>query len=44
LNYTTTRDPAETVRALIQALNGVLLGKEPQIKLALACSWGAGTC
>jgi len=42
LNYTTTRDPQESVRALISALNGVLLGKEPQIKLALACLLARG--
>jgi len=42
LNYTTTRDPQDNVRALITALNGVLLGKEPQIKLALACLLARG--
>ncbi|MBX3706859.1 MAG: AAA family ATPase [Pseudomonadales bacterium] len=31
-----------TVRALVSALNGVLLGKEPQIRLALACLLARG--
>jgi MoxR-like ATPase len=42
LNSTTTRDPAESVRALVDALNGILLGKEPQIRLALACLLARG--
>jgi MoxR-like ATPase len=42
LNSTTTRDPAESVGALVDALNGILLGKEPQIRLALACLLARG--
>lgn len=32
----------EKIQALVEALNGVLLGKEPQIKLALACLFAGG--
>jgi MoxR-like ATPase len=42
LNYTTTRDPQDSLRGLVAALNGVLLGKEQQIKLALACLLARG--
>ncbi len=41
-SYTTTPDIREQIQALIQALNTVLLGKEGQIKLALACLFGRG--
>jgi MoxR-like ATPase len=37
-----TRDPQDGIRALVGALNGVLLGKERQIKLALACLLARG--
>jgi len=36
------RDPQERVRALVGTLNGVLLGKEQQIKLALSCLLARG--
>ena len=36
-SYTTTLDEKELIKALIGALNTVLLGKEDQVKLALAC-------
>jgi len=39
---TITRDPADTVRALLAALNGVLLGKDWQIRLALSCILARG--
>jgi MoxR-like ATPase len=42
LTSTTTRDTQEAVRALVAALSGVLLGKETQIRLALACLLARG--
>ena len=39
---TTTRDVKDRIHALVGALNGVLLGKETQIKLALACLLARG--
>jgi MoxR-like ATPase len=36
-SYTTTLDEKELIQALIRALNTILLGKEVQVKLALAC-------
>ena len=36
------RSVKEHIQALIEALNGVLLGKEPQIKLSLACLFAGG--
>jgi MoxR-like ATPase len=36
------RSVKEQIQALVEALNGVLLGKEPQIKLALACLFAGG--
>ena len=32
----------EKIQALVEALNGVLVGKQPQIKLALACLFAGG--
>jgi MoxR-like ATPase len=41
-NYITTPDVAAEIKALIEALNTVLLGKEGQIKLALSCLFARG--
>ena len=41
-SYTTTLDTKATLSALVSALNDVLLGKEQQIKLALACLLARG--
>jgi len=39
---TTTREVKDRIEALVATLNGVLLGKESQIKLALACLLARG--
>lgn len=41
-SYTTTLDVKNKLNALARALNGVLLGKEPQVQLALACLLARG--
>lgn len=41
-SYTTTLDVKDKLNALARALNGVLLGKEPQVQLALACLLARG--
>ena len=41
-NYTTTHDVRPLIDKLVETLNGVLLGKEEQIKLALACLMARG--
>ena len=41
-SYTTTLDEKELIQALIRALNTILLGKEGQVKLALACRIARG--
>ncbi len=40
--YTTTPEAKDQIQALVAALNGILLGKEDQIKLALACLFARG--
>lgn len=41
-SYTTTLDTKATLSALVSALNAVLLGKEQQIQLSLACLLARG--
>lgn len=41
-SYTTTPETKDLIRALIAALNSVLLGKETQVKLALGCLFARG--
>ena len=41
-SYKTTPEVKDQIEALIGALNRILLGKEDQIKLALACLFARG--
>lgn len=41
-SYTTTPNVKDLIQRLIDSLNGILLGKEEQIKLALACLFARG--
>jgi len=41
-NYTTTHEVKDLTASLIDALNGVLLGKDTQVRLALACLLARG--
>ena len=41
-SYTTTPNVKELIQRLMGSLNGILLGKEEQVKLALACLFARG--